>query len=80
MRTANRETGERPRIGTRHPKTKFSAQRRFICSRGTKGRNKRQRQEIETEREKKGTRVMGKGYLLWRDKGLPLDREETDLA
>jgi hypothetical protein len=25
-------------IGTRHPKTKFSAQGRVICSRGTKGR------------------------------------------
>lgn len=32
-------------FGTRHPKTKFSAQRRFICLRGTGSRGKTQRQE-----------------------------------
>jgi hypothetical protein len=32
-------------------------------------------------REKgKGTRESGKGHLSWRYKGLPLDREETDVA
>jgi hypothetical protein len=30
--------------------------------------------------KEKGTRERGKGYLSWRDKGLPLDREETDTA
>jgi hypothetical protein len=31
------------------PKTKFSAQRRFICPRGREVREKRQRQEIKGE-------------------------------
>ena len=32
-------------------------------------------------REKgKGTREKGKGYLPQKDRGLPLDREETDMA
>jgi hypothetical protein len=63
---------ERTHIGTKHPKTKFLAQRRSICFRGTKGRDKRQRQGERT-REKKGT-GMGKEFAP-RNKGLPLDRE-----
>lgn len=61
------------------PKTKFSAQRRFIYPR-TKGR------ECETkagdEGGVKGTRESEKGYLPHRRlyKGLPLDREWTDVA
>lgn len=30
--------------------------------------------------ERKGTRERGQGYLSQRNKGLPQDREETDLA
>lgn len=38
------------------PKTNFSAQWRFICSGGTEGRIKRQRQEIEDEGERDGNK------------------------
>ena len=38
-------------------------------------------QKRERMREKrKGTRERGQGYLSQRDKGLPLDGEETDVA
>lgn len=36
----------------RNPKTKLSAQRIFICPRGTESRNKGQRQEIKREKGK----------------------------
>jgi hypothetical protein len=29
-------------------------------------------------KEEKGTRDMGQKHLYWRNKGLPLDREETE--
>jgi hypothetical protein len=66
------------RVSSRHPKTKFSAQRRFICPRGTEGRYKGQRQEIEGEGERKGTRegVGGRVFVL-EHKGLLLSRQET---
>ena len=49
-----------------HCKTKFSAQRRFICPRRTKDRHKGQRQEIEKEGEEdrnkgEGRKGQGKG-------------------
>lgn len=42
----------------RTPKTKFSVQR-FICSRGTEGRDKGQRQKIEEEGEGEGSHGEG---------------------
>jgi hypothetical protein len=42
---------------SRRPKTKFSAQKRLICPRGTESRDKRQRQEIKEG--KKGERRNG---------------------
>lgn len=42
-------------VNSRHPNTKFSAQRRLICPRGTGGRDKGQIQEIEEKGEGKGT-------------------------
>jgi hypothetical protein len=46
---------------------------------GQRSENKRQRQEIENEgREQQGGGW--KEYWSWRDKGLLLDREETDMA
>lgn len=63
-------------VCSRHPKTKFSAQSRFVCPRGTEDRDKGQRQEIEDEggvKENKGegrmkVRERGKEYLSWRTK------------
>lgn len=50
-----------------NPKTKFSAQRRCICSRGTEGRDKGQREETEEEggegnkgEKRKGERERGR--------------------
>ena len=68
---------ERNAINTRHPKTKFSAQRRFIFLGRTKGR------ELETRTGDRGNGRRGREQgrdLHQRDKGLPLDREETDMA
>lgn len=59
-------------VGTGHTKTNLSAQR-FICPRETKGK------EQERERREKGQR-MEKGYLLQKYKGLPLGREQTEMA
>ena len=43
--------------------------------------NKRQRQEIEDEGEGEGNKGEGRRvFVLEWDKGLPLDREETDVA
>jgi hypothetical protein len=38
------------------PETKFSAQRRFIYHRGTKGRDKGQRQKMEEKEEGEGNK------------------------
>jgi hypothetical protein len=70
------------------PKTKFWAQRRFICPGGRKNRKRGTKTEDIGQREKRReqgrrrevARERGKGYLPWRDKGLPPDREETDVA
>lgn len=59
-------------VGTGHTKTNLSAPR-FICPRETKGK------EQERERREKGQR-MEKGYLPQKYKGLPLDREQTEMA
>ena len=45
-----------------------------------KGKDKGQRQEIEDKGEGEGDKVEGKGYLSQKDKALPLDREEMDMA
>lgn len=45
----------------RTPKTKFSAQRKFICPGETEGRGKGQRQEIEEEGR---VREQGKGHRV----------------
>lgn len=58
------------------PRTKFSAQKRFICSRRAEGRDKGQRQEIEekgegegNKEERKEARERGKQYLSWEGGG-----------
>ena len=57
------------KVSSRHPMTKFSAQRRFIYSKGQRTANKRQRQEIEDEGEGEGNkteeRVKGEGHSSW---------------
>lgn len=65
---------EKYQLGT--SKTKFSALRRFICPRATESREK------ETGDSGGGRRGRERGTWgrLQRDKGLPLDREETDMV
>jgi hypothetical protein len=55
---------ERKSIWLRCPKTTFSAQRRLTCPRGTKGRNKELRQEIEEEEEEGGNKREGQDVLF----------------
>lgn len=43
----------------RTTETKFSAQRRSICPKGTESRDKRQRQEIKDEGDRGGNEVQG---------------------
>lgn len=58
----------------------FSAQERFICLRGTEGRYKGQRQEAKVEGEGKTNKGEGgKGVCPLGNKGVPLEREETDI-
>lgn len=47
---------------------------------GKRARNKRPRQETESEGEGEGDRERGKIYLPLRHRGLPQEREETDVA
>lgn len=61
-------------------KSKFTAQSRFVCPEGKKTGNERKRQEIEDTGEGEGNQKKRVGYLSQRDKGRPLDREETDVA
>lgn len=60
--------------------TKSSAQRRFICSRRPEGRE----QETKTRDRRWGRKAReqkkGERLSVLEDKGLPLDRAETDLA
>ena len=42
--------------------------------------NKTQRQEMEDEGEGEGNKREGRGVFVPKDKGLPLDREKTDMA
>lgn len=68
--------GERARVSTGHPKTKFSEQRRFAPegqkagyeNQKTRDRGRRRR---EGEQEKRGREK----EIMLGDKGLPLDRE-----
>lgn len=68
-------------VSLRTPKTKFSEQwENEIC---LSHRDKRQgiRQMGDRGWEERGrAREKGQGCLSWRDKGLPLGREETDTA
>ncbi|MGE9805814.1 hypothetical protein ACQP3L_35150, partial [Escherichia coli] len=65
---------------------KYSAHRRFICPRGTEGKDKGQRQEIDGDIEAEGSTGEGRGGrgicsgVRQEDKGLPLDREETNMT
>lgn len=47
---------------------------------GRADRDKGQRQELDEEREWAGNEGEEEGYLSLGDKGLPVDREETDMA
>lgn len=49
---------KRTKVGTRHTKPKISAQWRFICPRGTKGRNKRQRKTEDGKKDKRRVFVL----------------------
>jgi hypothetical protein len=57
----------------------FSAKRKFTCPRGTEGKNKGQPQDIEDERQGEGNKEE-RVFVSEKDKGLPLDREETRMA
>ena len=67
--------------------TKFSAQQKCICTRGTEDRDKEQRQDIEEEgggdnnREGRRGKMRGAGVFVpdW-NKVLSLDREEAHVA
>ena len=58
--------------------------RDLFAPEGQKAGNKRQRQELEDEREGEGSKEEREGYLCPHsgkgDKRLPLDRKETDVA
>ena len=72
---------ERSGIGSEYSKTKFSAQRRLIFPERQRAGNKRQRQVIGDEGEGEGKKEEGRRvFVLEGDKGLSLDRGETDVA
>lgn len=48
----------------RYAQTKFSAQRKSVCLRETKGKDKRQWQEIENKGEREGNKGEGKGVFI----------------
>ena len=52
----------------------------LFASKGQRVRNKRQRQGVVNEGKGETARETWKRYLLLRDKELPLDREEMDVA
>jgi hypothetical protein len=54
------EVVESLRVSSGHPETKFSAQRRYICSRGAEGRGKGKRQEVEKQRDGEGNKGDGR--------------------
>jgi hypothetical protein len=64
----------------------FSAPRRFICPRGTEGRDNGQRGDKgrgrrgTKQRGGKGARERGNGYLFWGHKVLSLDSEEIEVT
>ena len=67
------------RIRSGYRETKCSAQRRFAWPPGGRG-VRRQRWEMEDEREGRRTEGDGEGCLSQGHKGLPRGREETDEA
>lgn len=60
--------GERTRVGTGHTKTKI-----YLLQRD------KDRSEETIEKRKKA-RERGKGHMLLKGKGLPLDKEKTDMT
>jgi len=70
----------RTHISTRPPRTKFSAKGNLLALEGQRTGSKIHRQEIEAKEEGKRKNREGKGYLTWRDEGLTLGREKTDMA
>ena len=81
-----KQTVENLSIDSRYPKTMLLVQRIFICPRGTKDRDKGQRQEIENEGEgkrNKGAGPRGKGLrerlfvLQWRQRTTSEKRGES---
>ena len=65
---------ERYRLRTPPPKPSSQHKGDVFAPEGQRSGNKRQRQEMEDEEGNKGKKI-GE-----RDKGLPLDREETDVT
>jgi hypothetical protein len=55
-----KQTVENLSIDSRYPKTMLLVQRIFICPRGTKDRDKGQRQEIENEGGGEGSKAEGR--------------------
>ena len=74
-RTADHVTGKRREGGTEGRRDRGMEGQRDVGTEGCRAWNKRQRQEIEDEGEGEE-----KEYLSLGDKGLPLEREETNLA
>ena len=66
-------SSEPPRPSSQHKGDSFAPERQRTG-------NKRQRQEIEDEGEGEGNKEKGAVVFVLEDKGLPLDREETDVA
>jgi len=54
----------------------------IYLSQGDKDQEMKEKKEGEGNKKegRQSTREMGKGYLSHRDKGLPLDREETEVT
>lgn len=77
---------KRKGISPGHFKTKFSAQRRVICPRGTEARirdkDRRQRNKEKGKRTKgeRGDKGEGEGLFVLGGQRLLLDREGTDVA
>ena len=65
-------------------KTKFSNKKEFICPRGKEGRESETKTTGDRGQERRGREQGSGGRNICpgggRDKGLPLDREETDMA
>lgn len=74
-------------VSSRHPRTKFSTQRRFICSEGQRAEirdknrryKKREREKVTKKRGERGQGIeVSSIYAGGYGAGLPLAREERD--